>query len=62
MVSMGQCRVFLVVVLAAAMLSLSACGRKIPLERPTPTPVERSGDAEPSVGDGTSITKQPAEN
>lgn len=45
MVSMGQCRVFLVVVLVAAMLSLSACGRKIPLERPSPTPVERSGDA-----------------
>jgi predicted small lipoprotein YifL len=34
------------VALAAGMLSLSACGRKIPLERPSPTPVERSGDAD----------------
>jgi predicted small lipoprotein YifL len=51
MVSMGQCRVFWVVMLAAAMLSLSACGRKIPLERPTPTPVERSGDAANTLGD-----------
>jgi predicted small lipoprotein YifL len=60
---MRRCRVFLVVALVvAAALSLSACGRKIPLERPSPTPVERSGDGEPSVGDGASITKQPAEN
>lgn len=43
---MRRCRVFLVVALAAGMLYLSACGRKIPLERPSPTPVERSGDAD----------------
>jgi predicted small lipoprotein YifL len=59
---MRRCRVFLVVALVVAALSLSACGRKIPLERPSPTPVERPGDEEPSVGDGASITKQPAEN
>jgi predicted small lipoprotein YifL len=44
---MRRCRVFLVVALVVvAALSLSACGRKIPLERPSPTPVERSGDAD----------------
>ncbi|MFM7621845.1 MAG: LPS translocon maturation chaperone LptM, partial [Alphaproteobacteria bacterium] len=36
------CCVVLLVTLTA--LCLSACGRKIPLERPSPTPVAHSGD------------------
>ncbi|MFM7631165.1 MAG: lipoprotein [Alphaproteobacteria bacterium] len=45
------CCVVLFVTLTA--LCLSACGRKIPLERPSPTPVAHSGDVANTRGEGS---------